>query len=246
MLMPLLLLLATTQVPTSGPPMRPEPRPAAVQRTGDATVLGAIGAADANVIEVSTLASAKASAGAVKALATTLRKDHERSLTAGTAIAKQYRITRLLPNDSAMARRQVRVMLELNTLSGAPFDRAFVEWVVTNHRALLTMDEQLLRSERTRASVKRFLRDQLPTLRRHLATAEAWLVANPSAGRGATWIFGRADMAIASMPGPDGARDADLSFTDLPGALRGMVDVPAAASAGVSGDFIELVRTKCS
>lgn len=179
MLMPLLLLLATIQVPTSGPPLPPEPRTPAVQRTGDATVLGAIGAADANAIEVSTLAGTKASAGAVKALATTLRNDHERSLAAGTALAKQHRITRLLPNDSAMARRQVRVMVELNTLTGARFDRAFVQWVATNHRALITSDEQLLRSERTRASVKRFLRDRLPTVRGHLVRAEAWLVANP-------------------------------------------------------------------
>jgi putative membrane protein len=185
MLMPLLLLLAATQVPTSGPPMPPQPRTPAVQRTGDATVLGSIGAADANAIEVGTLAEAKASAGAVKALAATLREEHERSLTAGTALAKQYRITRLLPNDSAMARRQVRVMVELNTRSGASFDRAFVEWVVANHQALLSKDEQLLQSERTRAAVKRFLGDRLPMLRRHVATAEAWLVANPAKVAGA-------------------------------------------------------------
>ena len=64
-----------------------------------------------------------------------------------------------------------------------------------------------------------------------------------------TWIFGRADMLIASIPGPDGVRNAHLSFTDIPGALRGTVEVPASAPAppinNFSADYIELVRAKC-
>ena len=62
-----------------------------------------------------------------------------------------------------------------------------------------------------------------------------------------TWIFSRADMVIASIPGPDGVRDAHLSFGDLRGALRGMVEVPASAPppSGFSADFLELVRATC-
>lgn len=62
-----------------------------------------------------------------------------------------------------------------------------------------------------------------------------------------TWIFSRADMVIASIPGPDGVRNAHLSFTHLAGALRGLVEVPASAAVPSGGgtDFIELVRATC-
>jgi hypothetical protein len=44
-------------------------------------------------------------------------------------------------------------------------------------------------------------------------------------------------------------RNAHLSFTDIPGALRGTVEVPASAPAppinNFSADYIELVRAKC-
>jgi len=77
-----------------------------------------------------------------------------------------------------------------------------------------------------------------------LVPAEPGSQQHPARG---TWIFGRADMVIASIPGPDGVRNAHLSFTDLPGALRGTVEVPATAAvpSDFSADYLELVRAKC-
>ena len=73
MLIPMLLMLVA-QVPvtappvaTSGPPMPTAPATKVVRRTGDATVLGAIGAADANAIEAATLANTKGSSPSVRA-----------------------------------------------------------------------------------------------------------------------------------------------------------------------------------
>jgi|CXWL01.1.fsa_nt_gi predicted outer membrane protein len=185
MLIPMLILLAVQvpvtapPVPTSGPPMPTAPTTKVVRRTGDATVLGAIGAADANAIEAATLASTKGSASEVRSLAATALKDHQRSLTDGTRIAKEERITRLLPADSAMARRQVDAMAAMNALSGDAFDHAFVNWLVIDHRALLEKDQRVLLSEVTRKRVKTFLRARFPMLRRHLAAGEAWLAAHP-------------------------------------------------------------------
>ena len=56
-----------------------------------------------------------------------------------------------------------------------------------------------------------------------------WPLSVPSTAGGGetwargTWSFSRADMIIASIPGPQGLRRAHLSFEDVPGALRGMV-----------------------
>lgn len=60
-----------------------------------------------------------------------------------------------------------------------------------------------------------------------------------------TWSFSRADMIIASIPGPQGLRRAHLSFEDVPGALRGMVETGSSAPADLSGDGAKFLRTAC-
>ena len=60
-----------------------------------------------------------------------------------------------------------------------------------------------------------------------------------------TWSFSRADMIIASIPGPQGLRRAHLSFEDVPGALRGMVETTAATPIDVYGDGLRMARTAC-
>jgi hypothetical protein len=60
-----------------------------------------------------------------------------------------------------------------------------------------------------------------------------------------SWTFSRADMIAATIPGPGGPRTAHLSFSMLPGALRGMVETAESAPAGTSGDILELVRATC-
>ena len=69
------------------------------------------------------------------------------------------------------------------------------------------------------------------------ASRDAW-------ARG-TWSFSRADMIIAEIPGPQGIRRAHLSFEDVPGALRGMVDTGPLAPADLSGDGAKFLRTNC-
>lgn len=186
-----LLLMAQTPTPaptpaptptptvTVGPPISSVPHAPVVKRGGDATVLGAIGAADANEIEVSKLATTKASDGAVKAYAVMTLRDHEKSLTAGAHLAKELHITRLLPNDSAMARMQKQTMIDLNLLTGAAFDQAFVRYTVEAHKALLAKDRGKLQSEMARRRVKEFLRNRQPVLEMHLAVGEKWLAAHP-------------------------------------------------------------------
>ncbi|MES1259161.1 MAG: DUF4142 domain-containing protein, partial [Gemmatimonadota bacterium] len=67
-----------------GVTLGPVPHPPAVPRGGDASVLGAVGAEDANEIEAAKLAITKASGSDVKAFATLLLHDHQQSLTSGT------------------------------------------------------------------------------------------------------------------------------------------------------------------
>jgi putative membrane protein len=179
MLIEILTLVMVAQNPVAGPPVNPRPHTQPVARSPDGTVLGTVGAADANEIEASTLATTKASDSDVKAYATMLLHDHQQSLATGTGLAKELHIALLLPADSAMAREHTREMAELNVLSGAAFDKSFVQFVVSSHKAMIAKVNGGLLTQATRPRVKEFVRQQLPTLTTHRETGEKWLAAHP-------------------------------------------------------------------
>lgn len=179
MLAEMLGLLLLVQVPTTGPKAGPTPAPAVVHRTDDGTVLGAIGARDANLIEIAKLATTKASEAGTKTFAATLLKAHQLSLTAGTTLAKQLGVARLLPADSAMARSQVDAMAKLNVLSGTAFDRAFVQFVVDDHKAAITQLNGALLAQAKQPQVRTFVRQRVPILKSHQAMGAKWLAEHP-------------------------------------------------------------------
>jgi len=179
MLAGMLGLLLMVQVPTVGPKAGPTPTPAVVQRTDDGSVLGAIGARDANLIEVAKLATIKATGASTKSFAATVLKAHQLSLTAGTKLAKQLGVTRLLPADSVMAREQVEGMAKLNVLSGTAFDRAFVQFVVDDHKAAITRLNGPLLAQAKRSQVRTFIRQRVPILKSHQVMGEKWLAQSP-------------------------------------------------------------------
>ncbi|MEO5798723.1 MAG: DUF4142 domain-containing protein [Gemmatimonadales bacterium] len=168
-----ILMMMQTQAPTpppavtAGRPVNSVEQAKVMPRTGDAVVLGTIGAADANMIEASTLAGTKASTAAVKSYAAGVLKDHQKSLTDGANLAKALNVTRVLPADTAMARAQKRAMDNLNLLSGAAFDRAYVRYTVDAHDALLKKDVAALPAKAERPEVKMFLADRQKMLRMH-------------------------------------------------------------------------------
>jgi predicted outer membrane protein len=156
------------------------PRPVVREQVaGDAEVLGAINARDANLIEVATLAAEKAGSGEVKSFAAEVLATHQRSLTRGADLAKELQLSRELPPDSAMARMQDEKMDELSLLSGADFDRVFMKYILDAHDAELrkVTGEQMPGAQHD--AVKTYVSERLPSLRSHQATASAWLAANP-------------------------------------------------------------------
>jgi putative membrane protein len=179
MLVEILALVMVAQNPVAGPPLSPRPHTPAVKRSADATVLGAIGAVDANELEEAKLAATKASASEVRDLATMLVKDHERSLDTGAGLAKRFKIERLLPADSAMARAHVAEMAQLNTLTGAAFDKAFIEYTLADHKAVIAKINATLLATARRSQVKAFVRGLLPQLAAHQQAEEKWLAEHP-------------------------------------------------------------------
>ncbi len=179
MLAGMLAVLMMAQSPVIPPVSPSSPHPVPVKGSADAMVLGAINAADADMIEAGTLAGTKASNGDVKKLAILLVHDHRMSLADGDTLAKRYNITRLLPSDSVAARAHKDGMTQLNVLSGSAFDKAFVQMVITSHRAELDKIRTSFLASAKLAAVKEFVRHQVLPLTSHLHTAEAWLKAHP-------------------------------------------------------------------
>lgn len=158
------------------PDATPERTPPPV---GDAEILGSINARDANLIETSTLATEKASGGDVKTLAAEVLKSHQESLTRGGELAKALELSRELPPDSAMARQQREAMDQLSLQSGAAFDRTYVQYVHDFHEAELRKITGSQAPAAQHPQVKAFVTNRIPSLQAHLATAAAWLAANP-------------------------------------------------------------------
>jgi predicted outer membrane protein len=156
------------------------PRPVVqAQVAGDAEVLGAINARDANLIEACTLAGQKAGSREVKSFAAEVLQAHQRFLTRGAELAKALQLSRELPPDSTMARMQEQKMDEMSLLNGAAFDRSFMDYIVKAYDAELSkvIREQVPGAQD--AAVKTFAAERLPFLRSHHATATAWLAGNP-------------------------------------------------------------------
>ncbi|MES2305771.1 MAG: DUF4142 domain-containing protein [Gemmatimonadota bacterium] len=176
-----ILMMMQTQAPTP-PPAVTEGRPVnsvqqakVMPRTGDAVVLGTINAADANMIEASTLATTKGSNGAVKGYAATVLKDHQKSLTDGANLAKALNVVRVLPSDSMMARAQKAAMDKLNLLTGVAFDQAYLRYTIDAHDALLKKDVAALPAKAQRSEVRIFLADRQKMLRAHEEAGEKLL-----------------------------------------------------------------------
>jgi predicted outer membrane protein len=78
-----------------------------------------------------------------------------------------------------MARGQVDVMAKLNVLSGTAFDRAFVQFIVDDHKAAITLLNGTLLAQAKQLQVKTFIRQRVPILRSHQLMGEKWLAGNP-------------------------------------------------------------------
>lgn len=148
----------------------PAPVPA-----NDAVILGSINARDANLIEASTFATEKASAAEVKSFAAEILQAHERSLTRGSELAKSLNLSRELPPDSIMARSHEALMDRLSLLSGAAFDRAYMQYVLETHEAEIGKVTAAYLPGASHPTVKAMVSERMPILRTHRETASAWL-----------------------------------------------------------------------
>ena len=141
------------------------------QRSGmlqaaDATFVKNAGQGGQAEVALAKIAQEKASNAKVKAYAQMLQTDHEKANTELMSLAEQKSVT--VP--SGMSAKQNSTKSQLEKLSGAAFDRAYINDMVMDHRTDIADFEKA--ASRSDPDVKAFAAKTLPTLREHLKQAE--------------------------------------------------------------------------
>lgn len=172
------LLTLVSAAPLQWPlhvPTHPTQHVAVTRRIGDAEILGTIGTFDANVTEAAKLGSTKAQSNEVRDYTKSLLADHQRSQQAGLRLAKLLRIAPVLPSDSSIARTHKQEMDQLNLISAAEFDKAFMQYMVADHLMIINSIDNVLLGAASHPEVKAFIRSLRPSVALHEANGQAWL-----------------------------------------------------------------------
>jgi putative membrane protein len=119
-------------------------------------------------VELGRLAAEKGTDPAVKAFGQQMVDDHTKINTDLKAIASQAGVS--LPD--SVGSKQKKLFDKLSALSGAAFDRAYIDDMVEDHKDDISAFEKASRFSGD-SPFKKFAADELPTLREHLKMAEA-------------------------------------------------------------------------
>jgi len=165
------------QAPAPTPRSKPEPSTAkppaahdgehAKASTADQDFAKKVAAGGQAEVEVTMLAEQKASSTDVKDLASRLHTDHMKANDELKKIASQKGWT--LPTEPTAEQKAKKE--KLDKLSGAAFDKEFVNMMVTNHKANIPNFEREA-SRGSDADLKQFASNIVPTLKQHLELAQ--------------------------------------------------------------------------
>ena len=119
-------------------------------------------------VEIAKVAATKATDPAVKSFAQRLVDDHTAANDKLRQIAASHNIT--LP--ASMPASKQKDIDRLNKLSGAQFDREFIQMVgIKDHKTDIDMFEKISKDAKA-SDLRDFAQSTLPTLREHLAQAQ--------------------------------------------------------------------------
>ena len=103
----------------------------------DATIVAIFDAANTYDIEAGVLAEQKAKNHDVHEFAEMMQRDHKAVRQQGRDLAASLKVTPTPPANSALAKAHVAAMQKLRGLSGAAFDRAYMQNEVDFHNAVI-------------------------------------------------------------------------------------------------------------
>lgn len=142
----------------------------------DATIVGIFDAANTWDIATGSLAAKKASRQDVKDFGLMLSRDHKAVQQQGRDLAKKLGVTPVpVAADFALKKDYDDTIRKLNGLSGAAFDKAFLEHEVAYHKAVIDAVTQQFLPAIKNGELKAFVEKVAPAFDAHMKGADALL-----------------------------------------------------------------------
>lgn len=162
-------------------PLTTTPRAASAQAAkgtlDDAAIVGIFDAANGWDISTGSLAAKKATRKDVKEFGAQLARDHKSVRQQGRDLAKKLGVTPTpVAKDFALKKDYDETMKKLRGLSGAAFDKAFLEHEVAYHKAVIDAVTNSFLPAIQNAEVKAFVQKVAPAFDAHLKMAENLLM----------------------------------------------------------------------
>lgn len=167
MLQTALLILGLIPGPA---PRHPAP---AVQALTDANIVAIFVAANQYDIETGTLGEQKGSTKEVRAVASSLVRDHKSVLQQGADLAKKLGVTPMAPAVNPLAAQHAKALTELKAAKGAAFDKAFLDHEIAYHQAVIDAVTKTLLPAIQNAELKAFVEKVAPAFQAHLDMCKA-------------------------------------------------------------------------
>ena len=149
------------------------PVPGPVQSLTDANIIAIFDAANTYDIETGTLGEQKGSSKEVRAVGTSLVRDHQAVRQQGRDLAKKLGVTPMAPAVNPLAEAHANALAELKAKSGSAFDRAFLDHEIAYHQAVIDAVTKTLLPAIQNAELKAFVEKIAPAFQAHLDMCKA-------------------------------------------------------------------------
>ncbi|HVX39929.1 MAG TPA: DUF4142 domain-containing protein [Gemmatimonadaceae bacterium] len=141
-------------------------------KLNDPTIVAIFDAANTWDIQTGRLAMKKGSTKEVRDFGAMLAHDHTAVRQKGRDLAKKLGVTPTPPKDFAMAKDHAAAMKKLESLSGAAFDRAFLQHEIDYHQAVIDAVTNTLLPALQNQDVKTLVTQVAPAFAAHRDAAK--------------------------------------------------------------------------
>jgi putative membrane protein len=138
----------------------------------DATIIAIFDAANAADIETGQLAVERGQSKEVRDFGAMLVRDHQSVRQLGRDLAAKLHVTPTPPKDDSAAKAHAEALARLRSLSGAAFDRAFLEHEAAFHKGVIDAVKTTLLPAIKNAEVKALVEQVAPAFEAHMRAAQ--------------------------------------------------------------------------
>lgn len=138
----------------------------------DANIFAELSEANQIEIAVGQMALQRAQSGDVKSFARRMISDHTKLLNAGESLAASLSIAPAPPSPDSLPQKADQETQTLSALTGAAFDKAYMDAQVADHRMVLDLLKQLEAAAQN-PRLKALIAGAEPTVQSHLDRAQA-------------------------------------------------------------------------